>query len=303
MGIFSGLLNALGGGDLGGLASKAMDIGGKLFNRKEGESFGDALIGQLPAIASGLGSAAKQFGGFIPGIGGIVSKIGGMVEDGAKEFETPQISNGENEFPYSSWEDVPDKYKTYDGLMKVVQNAEGSGAQGSNPVLNAIRRIAPLSSDGESLNLIIEAANSLHSKDMYESEEEYNDALNKQQNAERKLREYLGTQRNDINSPMEMLKHASNNMPVMFGRQYNANGNYRPNSNVDHPLVSNGSSSSNWRSFNRKPMAQPHQPTLHELNSNNMYASNLPSEMLINSKTGQTKEDLGPVSFKRGFIR
>lgn len=216
MGVFSGLLNGIlgGSGGIGDLASKAMNIGSKLINRKEGQSFGDALVGQLPAIASGLGGVAKNFGGFIPGIGGIVSKIGGMVEEGAKEFENND-------------DDMKDRVEEVD----------------------------------------------------------VNDD-------------------NYINSPHQLLKHASNNMPVMGGLA-NVHRLGEParmdRQDMDFPTESRGQSSSNWRSF--RPSQMDKIDSLQDMEANNMYAANLPKTAYNNSTKPQTIEDVQPVSFKKNFIR
>ncbi len=215
MGVFSGLLNGIlgGGGGIGDLASKAMSIGNKLINRKEGESFGDALIGQLPAIASGLGGVAKNFGGFIPGIGGIVSKIGEVVESGAKEFENND-------------DDMKDRVEEV------------------------------------------------------EQEDNY------------------------INSPHQLLKHASNNMPVMGGLA-NVHRLGEParmdRHDMDFPTESRGNSSSNWRNF--RPSQMDKVDSFQDAEANNMYASNLPHVAHKHNTRGQTIEDVQPVSFKKNFIR
>ncbi len=208
MGVFSGLLSGLlgGGGGIGDMVSKAVNIGSKLVNRRPGESFGSALIGQLPAIAGGLGSLAKNFGGFIPGVGGIVSKIGEAVEGGAKEFEEdePQVMEDDNY----------------------------------------------------------------------------------------------------VNSPTQLLKHASNNMPVMGGLA-NVHRLGEParmsRDDIDYPVNMSGNSSSNWRNFksSRVDKIDP----LHDVESSNMYASNLPHVMHKNATKAQTIDDVQPISFKRNFLR
>lgn len=212
MGIFSGLLSGLlggGGGGIGDIINKAVSIGNKIVNRKEGESIGSALMGQLPAIASGLGGLAKNFGGFIPGVGGIVSKIGEAVEDGAKAFEQPEEE-----------QEVDNRDDNY------------------------------------------------------------------------------------VNSSKQLMKHASNNMPVMAGLP-NVHRQMEParmsRTDMDFPTNSRGNSSNNWRKF--KPSQIDKIDQLQEMNENNMYATHLPSVRHKSSIKPQTIEDVQPIKFKKNFLR
>lgn len=297
MGVFSGLLNGLlgGGGGLGDLASKAMNIGSKLINRKEGESFGDALVGQLPAIASGLGGLAKSYGGMIPGIGGIVSKIGEVVEEGAKEFEEPEKVKEMKDFGYKTWEDLP------------------MGARSNARKMYAL--FSDITKDGDMTeaidhfnNLAEDLGNYLYS--VYDNEGFFGDRDSKGNEIEQgvpvnMIQEILDKKNvRYVNSPEELLRHASNNMPVMSGLA-NVHRLDEParmdRRDIDYPTESRGNSSSNWRNF--RPSQMDKIDSLQDMEANNMYATNLPGVAHKNSAKAQTIEDVQPVSFKKNFIR
>ena len=302
MGVFSGLLNGIlgGGGGLGGigdLASKAMSIGNKLINRKEGESFGDALVGQLPAIASGLGGVAKNFGGFIPGIGGIVSKIGEVVESGAKEFEKDdddKVKEMKN-FGYKTWEDLPmgarsNPRKMYALFSDITKDGD---------MTEAIDHFNNLAEDlGNYLYSVYTNEGFMGDRDSRGDEIEQGVPINMiQEILDKKNVRY-------VNSPEELLRHASNNMPVMGGLA-NVHRLGEParmdRRDMDFPTESRGSSSSNWRSF--RPSQMDKIDSLQDMEANNMYAANLPGVAHKNSAKAQTIEDVQPVSFKKNFIR
>lgn len=297
MGVFSGLLNGLlgGGGGLGDLASKAMNIGSKLINRKEGESFGDALVGQLPAIASGLGGLAKSYGGMIPGIGGIVSKIGEVVEEGAKEFEEPEKVKEVNDFGYKTWEDLPmsarsDARKMY-ALFRSIANDDNMS--------DAIEHFNHLAEDlGNHLYTIYDNLGFMGDRDVGGDEIE-------QGISPQFLQAFLDKKNvRYINSPEELLRHASNNMPVMSGLA-NVHRLDEParmdRRDIDFPTESRGNSSSNWRNF--RPSQMDKIDPLHDMQANDMYSSNLPHITHKHTGKAQTIEDVQPVSFKKNFIR
>lgn len=295
MGVFSGLLSGLlgGGGGLGDLASKAMNIGSKLINRKEGESFGDALIGQLPAIAGGLGSVAKNFGGMIPGIGGIVSKIGEAVEGGAKQFEQPEETE-KSETMYKTWDDVPagartDAGKLFELFKHRMDKHIGDPVEDFNKLHEGLGNdlyqvfdnngfIGEPNSDGDEID---QGARRWYIQDILDK---HNVRY--------------------VNSPEELLKHASNNMPVMSGLA-NVHSMSEParmdRRDMDFPADSRGQWSSNWRNF--KPSKMDKIDSLQEIQSDNMYAANLPSITHVNSAKPQTIEDVQPVSFRKNFMR
>lgn len=297
MGVFSGLLNGLlgGGGGLGDLASKAMNIGSKLINRKEGESFGDALVGQLPAIASGLGGLAKSYGGMIPGIGGIVSKIGEVVEEGAKEFEEPEKVKEMKDFGYKSWEDIPMSVRSNARKMLdfYTDLAEKEGEEGDlmehfntfskdlGYILGGAKRYGLIGDRLEDGSIVDDGA----------SLEEIQKILDK------KNVRY-------VNSPEELLRHASNNMPVMSGLA-NVHRLDEParmdRRDIDYPTESRGNSSSNWRNF--RPSQMDKIDPLHDMQANDMYSSNLPHIAHKHTGKAQTIDDVQPVSFKKNFIR
>ena len=297
MGVFSGLLNGLlgGGGGLGDLASKAMNIGSKLINRKEGESFGDALVGQLPAIASGLGGLAKSYGGMIPGIGGIVSKIGEVVEEGAKEFEEPKmIEQDDDYYKGLSWDSLPSEAKG--DARKMVALFKKMSDEGERHQLeDKFEEIAP------GLGHMLFRANEEGIIGTRYDDGGINtdgvDLGDIQRALDKKNVRY-------VNSPEELLKHASNNMPVMSGLA-NIHSLSEParmdRRDIDFPTESRGNSSSNWRNF--RPSQMDKIDSLQDMEANNMYATNLPGITHKNSGKAQTIEDVQPVSFKKNFIR
>lgn len=303
MGVFSGLLSGLlGGSGLGDIASKAMDIGGKLFNRKEGQSFGDALIGQLPAIASGLGGVAKNFGGMIPGIGGIVSKIGGMVEEGAKEFGGADESGGKK----LALEDIPKGM--FKDLLEWYDRKLNDKTININEELN---RLVPNVGEGNPMGDIMYKAWEMNKDPNYNNRSSYLPGQwDEDHYYEELVKKWLAKPSNiGINSPESLLRHASNNMPIMAG--FNGlRGEVMPavitRQDIDYPADSRGNSSSNWRKFpvNRAVMIDPLQEnSLHDINLNNMYASSLPSVMHKSTAVGQSLDDLKPVVFRKSFIR
>lgn len=297
MGVFSGLLNGLlgGGGGLGDLASKAMNIGSKLINRKEGESFGDALVGQLPAIASGLGGLAKSYGGMIPGIGGIVSKIGEVVEEGAKEFEEPEKVKEMKDFGYKTWEDLPmgarsDARKMY-ALFRSISddNKDMSGA---------IDHFNHLVEDlGNDFYSVYENGGFMGDNTSDGEIEQGPTVAEVQRKLDKKNVRY-------VNSPEELLRHASNNMPVMSGLA-NVHRLDEParmdRRDIDYPTESRGNSSSNWRNF--RPSQMDKIDPLHDMQADDMYSSNLPHITHKHTGKAQTIDDVQPVSFKKNFIR
>lgn len=266
MGIFSGLLNAFGGGGgIGDLIKKGINIGSSIINRPEGMSIGDSLVKQLPNIASGLGGLAKNFGGLIPGVGGIVSQIGGMVEDSAKQFgadkdDSPkviEVSNSDIEEPSGVYADMPeDMWPTWYAKAQKEINARRFKEHISEPDMWAII---------DRLRREVGGVNG--------------------ENAEQEAA------RGGLNSHASVMRHAANWMPVMVGGSL---GTQMPTA-YDAPQTSHSNSNqSTWRNFTPK--------TMHDIYTDNMYASNLPSVTMINSKKPQKVEDILP-RFKRSFLR
>jgi hypothetical protein len=337
MGVFSGLLNGLlGGSGLGDIAQKAMDIGGKIINRPEGQSLGTALIGQLPSIASGLGGVAKNFGGLIPGVGGLVSKIGGAVEGIANEHMDDEKKNllpngftkehmdglakeaadhrqsqreaSKGIWKYKSWADIPSEYKSLDGLVRLFHKMSKEITNGNLAFIHGLDDIEP---DLPGADMGLGTAIGYYDENQ-DGDEPFKTEI------ENWIRSQKST--SDVNSAPEMLRHASNNMQFIPGNSFGMHKDIVPHQvtqqekrDRDFPTTSRGTPDGGWRKFaprqgNSLSMVNP----FGGAEADSMYASNLPHVNYKNSGTIQTVNDLGVAKidkkkkkkfFRKNFVR
>ncbi len=318
MGVFDGLLRGLlGGSGLGNLTQKAMGIADKIINRPEGVDVGQALISQLPSIASGLGGLAKNFGGFIPGVGGLVSQLGGAVEGIADDYDKQQIEyntqdakrindaviNKERAWPSSwkTWGDIPDKYKSWSGLIKLYEEIASKPNGGSAFIENLDRMSGP--------NVMWNGSSTGLGTLMSEINIEDGDIAEDDKNA---IEEWIRKQpvaSGNLNSQNNMLKHASNNMTFTPGSYNGLRGDF--NTNPLTGQVMNDRNNSGYGGFRKFAVAPKRSDP-----ADSMYGQHLASVGFKNRNTPQVLSDLQPAkflkpsekaklkkTFKRNFIR
>lgn len=312
MGVFSGLLNGLlGGSGLGDVAQKAMGIADKIINRPKGMDVGQALIGQLPSIASGLGGIAKNFGGFIPGVGGIVSKIGGAVEGLADDYSRDQEDELKRNVTQSAKEtQAANRAEGYSPFEKSMWDNWGSYTDAENPF-------------GSSKELFSQPE--FAGMDLYDMSDANDNKMHAAFSKLIKRVEGGGVQ--DSNSASHMLRHASNNMQFTPGNSFGMHKDIIPPKMTqelkdarDYPTNSSGANKP-WRSF-----AQTNNRSISMVNpfggsdSDSMYASHTPEVAFRSSARPQTLSDLGvakldghskmtgnvskkKMNFKKNFLR